>query len=125
MRPRKKVVLLAHDDEQMSLWKLRIYLAGYDVIPIATVEAAEFLTPDIFCAVLIDGTTRDCAFLSCFPEVKVLAIGGNLQTDAFTDARVAWGNEIAWRGLAALRILTNRKRGPKYATSGTAAKAAA
>jgi hypothetical protein len=118
MRPRYKVVLLARTDIELSLWRMRLQLAGYEVLgTLSPGEAVSMAlaTWDVRAAVVQTASNPTIAALQCDGRVKVMVIDGHpaalpktlaerfLLPDASTPAEV----------VRQLRLLTERKRGPK------------
>ncbi len=119
MRPRKKVVLVAANEQDMSLWKVRIELVGYFVDTAPNSVLAADIIPGSSAVVVIGGDDRDVAMVKLGNyESKVLAVAGVHSEQCQADARELPGRELVERVLRTLRVLTSRKRGPKNKASG-------
>ncbi len=117
-RPKTKVVLLARTDIDLSLWRMRLELAGYAVLGTLNPGEAVSLalaTWDVRVAVAQGAANPTVAALQCGGKVRVLVIDGHRAAQASTLAECFLLPEASTPAEVAncLKALAARKRGPQ------------
>ena len=121
MRPRKRIVVLARTQAELSDWRFKLELAGYAVTGATTLKAARELeieiTPDAVMTLLPGNLS--IRLLQAGGRFKVLLADCTPEEAEGTAAEmfVLRGKRVVEHVRDALRVMVARKRGPKRAGS--------
>lgn len=113
MRPRREVLLLMRNEEELGQWRMKIELWGYRVHPCVTLaEAQEALRfPIDIIATSIPGSAGANALAARGVKIVVFDVGPHCALGDATRVEPR-GPVLAERVRESLKTLTARKRGP-------------
>lgn len=127
MRPRRLIVLIHSDQEKASMLKMVLSVRSlYEVVVAEGGEEAAAFAYDADARLIVTGRSFEGylpRFRQVAPGVPILMVGGRVGSAApsTADAVVFWGEGFAMRFVEQVKLLSERKRGPRGFAPGMAA----